>query len=184
MGARPRRHGRWRRLTLAAAAAVASLGLAGVIADRLLPPPLGRLADLSTVVVDRHGQPLRVFTNQAGYWRLPTGVDDVPERFVRLLLAREDRRFHAHPGVDPAAVLRALAQNVRAGTVVSGASTVTMQVARLLEPRPRTLAAKLIEMARAVQLEWRYGKDEILAMYLTLAPFGGNVEGVRAAAQT
>ena len=184
MGARPRRHGRWRRLTLAATAAVGALGLAGMIADRLLPPPLGRLADLSTVVVDRRGQPLRVFTNHAGFWRLPTGVDDVPERFVRLLLAREDRRFHAHPGVDPAAVLRALAQNVRAGTVVSGASTVTMQVARLLEPRPRTLAAKLIEMARAVQLEWRYGKDEILAMYLTLAPFGGNVEGVRAAAQT
>ncbi len=188
MGTAARRHRRWRRLGRAAAGAVVALGLgavvAAVIADRLLPPPLERLADLSTVVVDRRGQPLRVFTNDAGVWRLPTGVDDVPERFVALLLAREDRRFYAHPGVDPLALLRALVQNLRTGTVVSGASTITMQVARLLQPRPRTYGAKLIEMARAMQLEWRHGKDEILAMYLTLAPYGGNVEGVRAAART
>ncbi|MCW2239801.1 penicillin-binding protein 1C [Azospirillum canadense] len=143
-----------------------------------------RLQDLSVTVTDRAGEPLRIFTSRAGAWRLPATADQVAPAFIDLLLAYEDRRFRDHPGVDPLAVLRAAGQNLTAGRVVSGASTLTMQVARLLEPRPRTLRSKLIEMARAAQLEWRYDKPAILAMYLTLAPYGGNVEGIRAASPT
>jgi len=166
-----------------AAGAVALVGTALTL-DTLFPPPLARLGDLSVTVADRGGQPLRVFTNRDGAWRLPVQADAVAPLFVDLLLSYEDRRFASHPGVDPLAVLRAVGQNVGAGRVVSGASTLTMQVARLLEPRPRTLSAKLIEAARAAQLEWRYDKRAILGMYLTLAPYGGNVEGIRAASLT
>jgi penicillin-binding protein 1C len=98
-----------------------------------------------------------------------------------MLIAAEDRRFAEHPGIDPIAVLRAFGQFVRNGHVVSGASTLTMQSVRLLERRPRTVSAKLIEMAEALGLERQLGKDAILGLYLTLAPFGGNLEGVRAA---
>ena len=100
--------------------------------------------------------------------------------FANLLIAVEDRRFWHHPGVDPLALARATAQLVRRGRVVSGGSTLAMQTARLLEPRPRTVHAKLIEMARALQLEARYGRDGVLRIWLTLAPFGGNLEGIRA----
>ncbi|MFZ1416005.1 MAG: transglycosylase domain-containing protein, partial [Defluviicoccus sp.] len=175
------------RLRLAIAATVIGFGAAAAglwAADRLLPPPLDRLADVSTVVLDRDGRALRVFTNSAGAWRLPAAVADVEPLYIELLLQREDRRFYLHVGVDPLAVARAAGQNLTAGRIVSGASTLTMQVARLLDPRPRTLGAKLIEAARALQLEWRYDKDAILAMYLTLAPFGSNLEGVRAGART
>ncbi|MBP2296163.1 penicillin-binding protein 1C [Azospirillum rugosum] len=164
--------------------ATGTLAAALLALDALFPPPLQRLQDLSVTVTDRAGEPLRVFTNKAGAWRLPATADQVAPAFVDLLLAYEDRRFANHPGVDPLAVLRAAGQNLTAGRVVSGASTLTMQVARLLEPRPRTLRSKLIEMARAAQLEWRYDKRAILGMYLTLAPYGGNVEGIRAASLT
>ncbi|MBP2315588.1 penicillin-binding protein 1C [Azospirillum soli] len=152
--------------------------------DRLFPPDLSRLDDLSVTVTDSKDTPLRAFTNAAGAWRFPATPDAVAPRFTDLLIAYEDRRFHAHPGIDPLAVLRAAGQNLAAGRVVSGASTLTMQVVRLLEPRPRTLGSKLIEAARAVQLETRFSKSAILGMYLTLAPYGGNVEGIRAAART
>ena len=102
-------------------------------------------------------------------------------RFVQLLIAYEDRRFSRHPGVDPLAVVRALTQWAASGRVISGASTLTMQVARLLEPRPRTVWSKGLEMLRALQLEAHLSKNEILELYLTLAPYGGNLEGVRAA---
>src|SRR5262249_34960785 len=110
---------------------------------------------------------------------LPATANAVDPRYLAMLIAFEDKRFATHVGVDPLAVTRALAQWVRAGHVVSGASTLTMQTVRLLEPRPRTIGAKLIEMGRALQLEWHYDKSAILAMYLTLAPYGGNLEGVR-----
>ncbi|MBP2229163.1 penicillin-binding protein 1C [Azospirillum agricola] len=163
------------------AAALGALAGTALTLDALFPPPLARLGELSVTVADRGGKPLRVFTNRDGAWRLPAAAGDVAPLFVDLLMAYEDRRFESHPGVDPLAVLRAVGQNLGAGRVVSGASTLTMQVARLLEPRPRTLSAKLIEAARAAQLEWRYDKRAILGMYLTLAPYGGNVEGIRAA---
>src|SRR6185437_13814344 len=108
-------------------------------------------------------------------------VRDVSPRYLALLKAYEDRRFDDHHGVDLLAMGRAVLQYASAGHIVSGGSTLTMQVARLLEPRPRGIGAKLIQMIRTVQLEERYSKDEILSLYLTLAPFGGNLEGVRAA---
>jgi penicillin-binding protein 1C len=108
-------------------------------------------------------------------------ADEVDPKYLRFLIAYEDRRFYYHPGVDPLAAVRAVGQAVAAGENVSGASTLTMQTARLLEPRPRVMASKLIEMGRALQLEARLGKDAILGIYLTLAPYGGNLEGVRAA---
>jgi len=163
----------------AAALAVAVITLAAL--DRLYPPDLTRLSHQSTLVLDRDGRLLQAFTAADGAWRLPVALDAVDARYVRMLIASEDKRFYGHWGVDPLALGRAMEQFVTEGRVVSGASTLTMQTVRLLKPRERTLGAKLIEMARALQLEWRYGKREILDMYLTLAPYGGNLEGVRAA---
>lgn len=169
-----------RRLVLACAVALA--GSAGLVAaDRAFPPDLSRLSAVSAELHDRQGRLLAVSPAPGGVWRLPTTVEDVPPLFVSLLLAREDRRFRAHPGVDPLALGRAAGQALRHGRVISGGSTLTMQLARLLEPKPRSLGAKLAEIARALQLEARFSKDEILGMWLTLAPFGGNLEGVRAA---
>lgn len=149
---------------------------------RLGPVPLGDKLAFSPLVVDRDGRLLRPFTTQEGYWRLPAKPQDIDRRFLAMLIAYEDKRFYAHHGVDPVAMLRAAWQVVWHGHVVSGGSTITMQVARLLEPRPeRTLAAKAAEMIRAVQLESRLSKEEILALYLALAPYGGNLEGTRAA---
>ena len=163
------------------AMAVALLMAVIVIADRLLPPDLSRYADRTQVVADRDGDVLRAFVTADGMWRLKTSVDDVDPLYLAMLVAYEDSRFAWHGGVDPLALARATGQWVANGHVVSGGSTLTMQVARLLEPRPRTLGAKLIEMVRAHQLEAHLSKDEILGLYLTLAPFGGNLEGVRAA---
>lgn len=150
--------------------------------DRQTPPVLDRARQTSALVLDGQNRILRSFTTAQGTWRLPTQPDGVDPLYLRMLLAYEDRRFPSHPGVDPLAVVRATGQWLTHGRIVSGASTLTMQTARLLEPHPRTLTGKFGEMLRALQLEWRYGKEEILSFYLTLAPYGGNLEGVRAAA--
>src|SRR5258706_832112 len=163
------------------------LALAGVVAalaaaDHLFPPDLSRARDLSSEVRDREGGLLRPFLARDGNWRLSTRVDDVNPRYLSIVKVYEDQRFDSHFGIDPGAAGRALYQNLIAGHVVSGASTLTMQVARLLHPsKKRGLATKLVQSLRAVQLELRYSKKEILELYLTLAPFGGNIEGVRAA---
>jgi penicillin-binding protein 1C len=149
---------------------------------RLGPPPLGETIQFSTLVVDRDGRLLRAFATPDGRWRLPVRVDGVDPRYFEVLLGYEDQRFRAHHGVDPLATLRALGQIAGNGRIVSGSSTLTMQVARLLEPRTeRSLAAKLRQMVRAVEIERRLAKDEVLNLYLNLAPFGGNLEGIRAA---
>ncbi len=156
---------------------------AAVTADALFPPDPSRYIGRSAVVTDRTHRILRAFTTADGKWRLAARVEDVDPRYLVLLRAYEDKRFDDHWGVDPAALARAALQWAWAGRIVSGGSTLTMQVARLLAaPKPRGVATKLAQIARAMQLETRYRKDEILAMYLTLAPFGGNLEGVRAAA--
>ncbi len=159
-----------------AAAAVLLIGL-----DLLFPPSLARYEERSDLVLDAEGGILRAFTTSDGMWRLPVRAEGVDPNYLAALIAYEDQRFYAHPGVDPLAIVRAGLQWARHGRIVSGASTITMQTVRLLEPRPRTLGAKLIEAVRAVQLERRRSKAEILSIYLTLAPFGGNLEGVRAA---
>ncbi|MCZ4279964.1 penicillin-binding protein 1C [Kiloniella laminariae] len=159
------------------------LGGGAAILDRIFPPNLARYHDLARVVVDRHGMPLRYYLSRDESFRLPVLSTGVDSGYLEMLVAYEDKRFYEHPGVDVLALLRASGQILGSGRVVSGASTLTMQAARLLEPRPRTLANKLVEMARALQLERHYSKEEILSLYLTLAPFGGNVEGVEAGAQ-
>ena len=171
----------WQSRLIVAAFAAMGVMFALAAADRANPPDLSRVRMLSPEVVGRDGRLLRPFLSKDGYWRLGTDVRDVNPRYLKLLKAYEDRRFDDHWGVDPIAIARAAFQYASAGHIVSGASTLTMQAARLLEPRPRGLAAKLIQMVRALQLEERYSKDQILSIYLTLAPFGGNIEGLRAA---
>ena len=171
--------GPWRRVL---AITVACLGIAAggvALADRLCPPDLSRLAP-SPLVLDRHGAILRAFPTADGQWRLAADPSEVAPNYLRMLVAVEDKRFFRHRGVDPLAMARALVQLLTHGRVVSGGSTLTMQVARLLEPRPRTLRSKLIEMARALQIEARMDKPAILRAYLTLTPTGGNLQGVRA----
>jgi penicillin-binding protein 1C len=170
-----------RRYLMASALTLAALAATAILADALFPPDLGRARITSAVVVDADGAMLRPFATADGKWRLAARADDVDPRYLALLRTYEDHRFFDHHGVDPLALLRAAAQWLSAGHVVSGGSTLTMQVARLLEPGPRGIGAKLRQIARATQLEARYDKNEILALYLTLAPFGGNLEGVRAA---
>lgn len=168
---------RWRWPALALMALIG----AGLALDSLMPPDLGRLERRSTVVLDADGRLLRPFASAEGSWRLPTRPDQVDPLYLDMLMAVEDQRYGWHPGVDPLAVVRAMAQALWNGRVVSGASTLTMQTARLLSPKPRTLSAKLTEAARAVQLQARLGRDGVLEAYLTLAPFGGALEGVNAA---
>jgi penicillin-binding protein 1C len=146
-----------------------------------LPSPLFD-ASYSTVILDRKGELLGASIAEDQQWRFPSSTH-VPDKFVQAIVGFEDRRFFKHPGVDPLAVARAFWQNLRAGHVVSGASTITMQVIRLSRPRrTRTIAEKLIEMIMALRLEISTTKNEILALYATHAPFGGNVVGLEAAA--
>ena len=165
------------RWSAAAALLVVSLVLA---LDRLFPPP--ELAERSVVVTDARGQMFRAFPVEGGRWRLAADLDRIDPAFIDALIAIEDERFYRHQGVDPLAVMRAGLNSLLAGEIVSGASTLTMQTARLLEPRPnRNLGSKLMEAWRALQLEARFSKDEILETYLTLTPYGGNLEGVTSA---
>lgn len=146
-------------------------------------PLLANIDDYSVEVVDRHGDHLRLFTNRQERWRLKTDLNSIDRDFQRLLISYEDQRFFSHYGVDPLALVRAAGQFAASGRVISGGSTITMQLARLLQPRKqRSLGAKLWQIFRALQLETHLSKHEILQHYLTLAPYGGNIEGVRAAA--
>ena len=159
----------------------ALLGFA-VYVVTLPPVDMSAANERSAVVLDRNGQLLRPFTTPDGRWRLPVEVANIDANYIKMLLAFEDRRFFSHSGVDLLAMLRAGGQFALHGHVISGGSTLTMQVARLLEPRiERSFSAKLRQAARAIQLEFHYTKPEILQLYLALAPFGGNVEGARAA---
>jgi penicillin-binding protein 1C len=170
-----------RRFLAVTALVATSLAAGGLALDRAFPPDLSRYHERSSETVDANGRLLRAFTTADGKWRLKTTVDDVDPVYLALLKAYEDRRFDDHWGIDPLAAARAAGQWIARGRIVSGASTISMQAARLLEPRPRGLLTKAIQSARALQLEWRYSKREVLAIYLTLAPMGGNLEGVRAA---
>ena len=136
----------------------------------------------SRIVVDRNGQLLRAFTTPDGRWRLPILTGDIDPRFMAMLIAYEDHRFSTHHGVDFLSLGRAALQWASHGHIVSGGSTLTMQVARLIEPRAeKTMAAKLAQMLRAVEIEQTTSKTGVLNLYLALAPYGGNIEGLRAA---
>ena len=158
--------------------------LAFLLLDAAFPFPWHLLQrSCSLEVTDREGRPLRLFLAADERWRLPVSLDDLPPELPAAVVASEDRRFGRHPGVDPLAVLRAAWMNLRAGRVVSGASTIPMQIARMAEPRPRTPGAKAVEAFRALQLAWHLSPEEQLEQYLNLAPYGGNLEGVGAAAR-
>jgi len=212
---------RWFKIALSATAAIllCLLAISAVWIVSLGPAPLGERLDSSTLVVDRDGRLLRAYATAEGRWRMPASLDTVDPRFVEALIAFEDKRFRRHHGVDALALLRAAVQLAVNGRVISGGSTITMQVARLLEHSPpkwtpvrrrrcdkdiesraqsvpdssrssdcalgprheRSVLVKLREIVRAVALERTLTKDEILNLYLGLAPYGGNLEGIRAA---
>ena len=148
--------------------------------DQTVLPPLA--LDMSTEMVDRNGTLLRAYTVQDGLWRLNTRLDAVDPAYVEMLIAYEDKRFRSHAGVDPLAMIRAAAQSIWHGEIVSGASTLTMQTARLLEQSGTgAWSGKLRQIRVALALERRLSKDDILTLYLNRAPFGGNIEGLRSA---
>jgi len=149
--------------------------------DRVFPPPVPEAGDGGAVVLAADGTPLRAFANREGVWRYPVTVGQVSPHYLQALVTYEDRWFRHHPGINPLAMSRAAWQWLVNGRVVSGGSTLTMQVARILEPHSRTPQGKLRQALRALQLEWRYSKDEILSIYLNHAPFGGTIVGVEAA---
>lgn len=155
-----------------------------VVMNAAFPPPLDRAQIISPVALDENGIWLSAFTVEDGRWRIKAELDEVDPRYVERLIAIEDKRFFAHSGVDPIAVARAARTWAVTGKAKSGASTLTMQLVRQLEPRPRTLKSKMVESLRAAQIELRLSKREILALYLTHTPYGGNIEGVSAASQT
>ncbi len=169
----------WRRRVLILLGGVLVLGLLFLALDLLFPLPAAK--PYSLVVKDRKGQILRVFLADDGIWRVRTHPDEIPTKLKRILIAKEDRFFYYHFGVNPLAVTRAFVQNIVSGKRVSGASTITMQVARMMEPKERTYLNKVMEMFRALQLELHYSKEEILELYLSLVPLGGNIEGLKSA---
>jgi penicillin-binding protein 1C len=144
-------------------------------------PDLARASRSSTIVLAENRRLLTTYLAEDDMWRLPVTVRDVPSRYLAMLIAYEDRRFFEHRGIDIWAVLRAGFQWLRHGRIVSGASTLTMQTVRLLEKDKPASIGKLRQAALAVKLERALDKEAILSLYLTLAPFGGNIEGVRAA---
>ncbi|MBF9042430.1 penicillin-binding protein 1C [Rhodobacterales bacterium HKCCE4037] len=151
--------------------------------DRTELPPL--TLETGVEVLDRNGDLLRAYTVENGRWRLPVSYDAVDPGFIEMLIAYEDRRFWSHPGVDLRAFVRAAWQRITTGRVVSGGSTLTMQVARLLEDSGTgAWDGKIRQIRLALALERHLSKEEILTLYLHLAPYGGNLEGIRAATLT
>lgn len=150
------------------------------LADRIWPLPLPK-DDQARVVLAEDGTPLWRFADANGVWRYPVQVSEVSPLYLDALLTYEDRWFFQHPGVNPLALGRAAWQNLTGGRVLSGGSTLSMQVARLLDPHERTLPGKLRQLWRTAQLEWHLSKPQILELYLNRAPFGGTLQGVAAA---
>jgi penicillin-binding protein 1C len=154
-----------------------------VFFDRLIfPLPIDNLYKPSAkFIYARDKSLLTAYSARDSYWRKPVKLADISPLLVKSLIAREDRWFYYHPGVNPLSLAEATIANIKAGEVVRGGSTITMQVARMMEPKSRTFKAKIIEILRAFQLELHYSKKEILELYFNLAPYGGNIEGVGAA---
>jgi penicillin-binding protein 1C len=150
------------------------------LADQLWPLPLPK-DDAARVVLAEDGTPLWRFADADGVWRYPVTPEQVSPYYLEALLTYEDRWFYQHPGVNPLALGRATWQNLTGGRVLSGGSTLSMQVARLLDPHSRSYAGKFKQLWRTVQLEWHLSKTQILSLYLNRAPFGGTLQGVAAA---
>ena len=148
----------------------------------IMPLPERLSVPASTVIQYRDQSPIYFFLSADDKWRLPVELKKVDPNYVKALLRFEDKRFFHHPGIDPFALARAALLNFRRDRIVSGGSTITMQLVRILEPRPRTYRSKIIECLAALQLETRMSKPQILNSYLQYLPFGGNIEGVESAA--
>lgn len=170
---------RWHRRYLLAVVPFLFI-MAAWLADRCWPLPLSE-AHPARVVVAADGTPLWRFADENGIWRYPVTIGEVSPRYLEALIGYEDRYFWDHPGINPFAIVRAAWQDLSSGEVISGGSTLTMQVARLLDPHPRTFGGKARQVWRAMQLEWHLSKEQILTLYLNRAPFGGTLQGVGAA---
>ena len=151
-----------------------------LLLDRLFPVPLSRL-EYSTVVVSSDGTVLSAYLSKDEKWRIKIRNEDIPDKLKKAFVYKEDKYFYYHPGVNVIALCKAFFRDIKARKVVSGASTITMQVARMLNPERRTFLNKFKEIFRAMQLERHFSKEEILQMYFNLLPYGGNVEGLKAA---
>lgn len=143
--------------------------------------PFNPKVHYATQITDPKGRVIHAFLSKEDKWRLYSRVNEITPLLRKTLIYKEDQYFYYHPGVNPFAVARAAMRNMFSGRRTSGASTITMQVVRLMDPRPRTYLNKLVEMGHAVQLEMHYSKDEILQLYVNLVPYGGNIEGIKAA---
>jgi penicillin-binding protein 1C len=144
--------------------------------------PLKINVSYSTLVTDYKGKVVHAYLSKDDKWRMKTELNEISDQLKKAIIAKEDRYFYYHFGVNPFAIVRALGSNIFKNKRVSGASTITMQVARMLNRKERTYVAKVKEMLRAMQLEWTMSKEEILQLYLNLLPYGGNIEGVKSAA--
>ena len=143
--------------------------------------PLPDKIEYSTIITDDKGEVIHAFLTQDQQWRMKTELNEISPLLRKTIIYKEDKYFYSHPGVNPLAMARAFGKNILRWKRTSGASTITMQVARALEPKKRTYFNKLVEVFRAFQLEMKYDKDEILLMYLNLLPYGGNIQGVKSA---
>lgn len=150
-----------------------------LLLNRIFPVPDN--VDYSTIITDNKGEVIHAYLTKDQQWRMKTELEEISPLLRKTIIEKEDRYFYYHPGVNGAAILRAMTKNIFRMKRTSGASTITMQVARALEPKRRTYFNKLREMFRACQLEWKYSKDEILQLYLNLVPYGGNLQGVKSA---
>ena len=144
--------------------------------------PLPDKIEYSTVTADNKGEVINAYLTRDEKWRMKTELEEISPLLRKTIVAKEDKYFYSHPGVNPLAIARAFFKNMLRMKRTSGASTITMQVARALEPGKRNVVSKIRESFRAFQLEWKYDKNEILQLYLNLVPYGGNIEGVKAAA--
>lgn len=145
--------------------------------------PLPAPPEYSTIITDNKGEVVNAFLTKDEKWRMKTELDEISPLLRKTIIAKEDKYFYSHPGINFIAIGRAFINNITRMKRTSGASTITMQVARAMEPRKRNLGSKMIEAFRALQLELKYSKDEILQLYLNLVPYGGNIEGVKSASQ-
>jgi penicillin-binding protein 1C len=143
--------------------------------------PLPDKVEYSTIITDNKGEVVNAYLTSDQKWRMKTELEEISPLLRKTIIAKEDRHFYSHPGVNPVAVIRAFFSNIFQMRRVSGASTITMQVAKMMEPGKRNIWSKFREMFRAFQLELKYSKKEILQLYLNLVPYGGNIEGVKAA---
>jgi len=143
--------------------------------------PLPDKIEYSAIITDSKGEVINAYLTKDQKWRMKTELNEISPLLRKTIIAKEDRYFYSHPGVNPVAIVKAFFKNIFRMKITSGASTITMQVARALEHRKRNIGSKIIETCRAFQLELKYNKNEILQMYLNLVPYGGNIEGVKSA---